>query len=867
MVKSIYEKIGFIEPPFIEAGAATNVTPYIPQELLKQLNSTVEFALSGQCCSLILGGAAGSGKTTITKYYFNYAVYREFKEKISNSIVVHYTITDTNELRDIAVFYRHIIQQILIRVKEKDSKVYQVLLENVEKSINSRDTREMMNLFKDVNILLKERFSPLIYVIDEVDYVVDLINEKDYTFIEHLRHIIDLLSEIRFAVLVLASTKLPAAHIKMQLRRALGPMADRISESVELRYSEGDFLNFVHTRFKEPLIEEKDGSFITRPIRLETRDILEREYGVYFPFTENALRHLYRKEKGQGVTIERLRILERHLAKLINVYCSEDFASTKGMSSGKIFDEKDIDKFLMVEEASTPSLTHIILTPKEEEWFVDFFGFRSEQYKKFSHEKCVCALTSALLKYLEEKMNMHGTFPQIEQIKQCISETKKGLNFFGYASYFVSFNLAIGVTLFRDDEIENFGWDSLKEMVDALYNLTPFPQKKVIVICVEDDFEFADVSMKLIDYIRPQEKRVCIKEEDINNIEVINEKLMIKSANSFRIIFLKYSNFVEMVSICAKLNKSEIEKTGDQHFKTLYDALMEWINIPYDFFNYTPSTERILQAALLLAGIQNKFSFSERTLANFFDKLKLRRDRFNFSDLRLNGFLREVKTEVFQVSIPPTLTYLLNNYKQFSPSQIMNELGDNIGREIIEFLESFLGLETATDISSLENLNLNDLILSAKKLIKRYENLTQSNDFKSHFEIIEKIKDLDFQKLDNELGLRIKSEFTFTECAAARLVKAIASSVELQIRDAKVKKTKPVEAITISKSEDLAKELLGKVSFSEDEFLQFVTKPKTWNQIRQKYTKQQLSDETLWKLIRKLHEDNKILIRVRRRWT
>ncbi|MEM2506511.1 MAG: ATP-binding protein [Nitrososphaeria archaeon] len=863
MTGSIYRKIGFSEPPFIEAGAATNVTPYIPEKLLKQLNSTVEFTLGGQCRTLILGGAAGSGKTTITRYYFNYAIYNEFGDRISKSLVVIYTITDVNELRDVPIFYRHLIQEILAKVKDKDPIFHQNLFEKVKEYMNSQDALEMLKLFKEVNILLRENFRPIIYVIDEVDYVVDLINEKDDTFIQHLRHIIDILSEIRYTALILASTKLPASYIKNELRKTLGPTEDRISESEELRYSEEDFLKFVQTRFKEPLIEEKDGQFIKRTIRLEpTRSILEKEYGIYFPFTEGALKRLYQREKGQGVTIEKLRLLERHLAKLINIYCSEEFASILGMKASKIFDENDIDKFLTIEEAKTTPV--VVLTPKEEEWFTNFFGFKSDQFRKFSQERCVCALALALLKYLEQKLQSPGIFPlEPESIKQYIKETQKGLNFFAYISPFVfgPYNLAMGVTLLRSEEIEKFGWDSLKEVVDDLYELRPIPQKKIIVIGVEDDFEFADVSSKLIDFIRPQERKLCVKEEDINNIEVINEKLMIKSANSFRVVFLKCSNFLEAVSICAKSNKSEIEKIGDQYFESLYIALNDWA-LPSDFFNYTPSTERILQAALLLIGTQGKISFSEWTLENFFNRIKLKRDRFNFNELTSNGFARMVETEVFQFSIPPTLTYLLNNYKHFSQSQILNEFGDNIGEEIIEFLTSFLKFEANNDVLNLTDLNLIELINSTKKLIEQYVNLTKSGEFKSHFEVLEEIEGVNFQRLDEQLGLRIMSGFSFSERAVAKWIETVILNLERQIREAKEHKKTVETKKPLGIEEEPPQK---KVLISEEEFLNFVMKPKTWNQIRQKYTKQQLPDEELWRLIRKLHDENKILIRVRRR--
>lgn len=863
--ESIYRKIGFSEPPFIEAGAATNVTPYIPEKLLKQLNSTIESTLSGQCRTLILGGAAGSGKTTITKYYFNYAILKKFGEKISNSLIVIYTLTDANELRDVSIFYKRIIQEILAKVKEKNPDIHKVLLESVEKRINSQDTREMLNLFREVNKFLKDSFSPIIYVIDEVDYVVDLISEKDYTFIQHLRHIIDILSEIRFTALILASTKLPASYIKNEVRKALGPAADRISESEELRYTEEDFLKFVQTRFKEPLIEEKNGQFIERPIRLEVRDLLEKEHGIYFPFTENALKRLYQREKGEGVTIEKLRTLERHLAKLINIYCSDEFAYTKGMQSGKIFNESDIDKFLTVEQTTTPPIT--ILTPKEEEWCVNFFGFKSDQFRKFSHERCVCALASALFKYLNQKL---GAFPfptELDRINPYVKETQKGLNFFA-SCYNFGVNIAIGVTLLRSEETEKFGWDSLKEVVDYLYELRPLPQKKIVIICVEDDFEFADISLKLIDFIRPWERKLCIKEEDISNIEVVNEKLMIKSANSFCVIFLKCSNFLEVISICAKSSGSEIEKIGNQYFGSLYNAFIEWIGTPYDFFNYTPSTERILQAALLLTGIKNSLSLSYVTFKGFFDKIKLKRDRFNFNELLLNGFARMVETEVFQISIPPTLIYLFNTYKYFSRQQIKNEFGEKIGTEIIEFLESLLKFEAEDDeMLTLTNLNLNELIHSAEDLIKKYKDVADSGEFDSHLDILRKIKDINFQRLDEQLGLKIRSDFSFSERAVAKWVEAVVLNIENQIREIRrLKESQKTRGPEITKPpEGIKKPALQKVPVNEEEFLIFVTKPKTWNQIRQKYTRNLLSDDELWNLIRKLHDENKILLRIRRR--
>jgi len=309
---------------------------------LEKLNVTVECALSGQCSPLILGGAAGSGKTTITKYYFNFGIRKEFRQKIAEGLMVYYTITDTNELRDVTVFYNRLIQLAIDRVKKNSPKVFHKLRKecDLEARMGSKDTKEMLSLFKDVNNFMRKHFSPLVYVIDEIDYVVDLIAEKNYIFIEHLRHIIDLFSEIRFVVFVLASTKLPASYIRTRLREALGPVADRISESVELRYGEEDFLSFVKTRFKESLVEERDGTYFKRSIRLESRRLLEKDYGDYFPFTEDSLRYLYKKEKGIGVTIERLRTLERQLAKLTNIYCSEEYATTKGMTAGKIFAEK-----------------------------------------------------------------------------------------------------------------------------------------------------------------------------------------------------------------------------------------------------------------------------------------------------------------------------------------------------------------------------------------------------------------------------------------------------------------------------------------------------------------------------------------------
>lgn len=866
MAKSLYEKIGFKEPPFIEAGAATNVTPYIPDKILKQLDVTTECALSGQCSPLILGGAAGSGKTTLTKYYFSFKINEEFGEKITNSLIVHYTISDTDELRDVTVFYNRLIHQALDEVKKKSPKNHRILLKEceLEERIKSKDTKNMLTLFKDINLFLRKHFSPLIYVIDEIDYVVDLITEKNYIFIQHLRDIISFFSEIRFVVFVLASTKLPASFIRAKLLQALGPMEDRISESIELKYSEEDFLKFVKTRFKEPIIEEKDGEFVKRSIRVKTRDILEKEYGDYFPFTENSLRYLYKKVKGEGVTIERLRILERHLAKLINIYCSKEYASTKDMISGRILNEKAIEKFLTVEEAITIRTPSIHLTPKEQEWFADFFGFTSGEYQRFSHERCVSAISLSLSKYLETRQL--GGFPtDIDQIKRCIQETKKGLKFFAYARKAPFFNLGVAIALFRDQEIERYGWNSLKEIIDTLYSLTPLIQKKIIIVCVDDDFEFAKVAIGIEEHMRVKEREMCIKEEDVENIEVVNDRLMIKSANSFRIIFIKYSNLVNVVSTCAKTNRTEIIEIGDQYFQSLHSALVDWSLITYDFHKYQPSMERILQSAILFVGTYNKLTTTEKRLQRFFGEVKIKRDRFSFNDLRLNGFLREVKTGVFQISIPPVLTYLFKNYEQFSPTQITRVFGGVIGAEIIRFLTSFLGFEKTPQTLTFEDVDLENECSSTKELIERYEEISGSQAFKTHFEAIEKIEKMNFKTLDEELDLEISAGFVLTERVAAHTAEAIKSQLESTIRKIQEGKAKQQKIEIVLPDAELVKRFLERSKFEEDGFLQFVRKPKTWNQIRKKYSEQGFTDEQLWLLLKKLHEENKILLRIKER--
>lgn len=876
----MYRRIGFEEPPFIEAGAATNVTPYIPENLLKRLNAMIECALSGQCSPLMLGGAAGSGKTTITKYYFMWRIHEEFGEKLANSLVTHYTITDTDELRDVPVFYERLIRQVLDRVKQNSPEVYADLQKDcsLEEHIKSKDTKEMFDLFKDINKFLGKRSPLVIYVIDEIDYVVDLIKEKDYTFIEHLRHMIDLFSEMRHVVLVLASTKLPASYIRMTFRQALGPVADRISESIELRYSEEDFLNFVKIRFKEPIIEEKNGELIERPIRHESRDPLEKDYGVYFPFTEAALRSLYRKEKGQGVTIERLRALERKLAKLTNIYCSGEYAVTKNMKAGKIFEEKDIRKFLTLEEALIDRTPSISLTPKEEEWFTEFFGFRSEHYLKFAHEKCVSAITQALFRYIEGRQGSPGIFPTNPiEIADHMEDTKKGLKFFAYSSGLDtgsagSYNLGVGITLLREDEIEVHGWDSLKEVIDTLYGLTPLPQKKILLFCVEDDFKFAEIALDLAEHLRSKEKEMCVKDEDIESIKVANDKLMIRSANSFQVIFIKDSNILDILSICAKRNKNEIRDIGDQHFQSIYHALHRW-GFPYDFYKYSPSMERILQSAILAPAILGKSRLTEPALKQFFNRIKIKRDRFDFAILRLNGFIREAETGIFKISIPPVLTYLLKNYRQFRPTDIHREFGESMGKEVVEFLISFLAFEEDKNLLNAQDIDFKDIISSTKKTIGKYVEVLGSENYSTHLEVIEKLENADFEGHDQEFGIKASAGFILTERVAAGLVEAVQSQVESEIRRARTKEPTTQEKFGSMQSGSGSEQGLvlepprEDLKIKENAFLQYVAKPKTWKEIRRKYPVKTLQDDALWSLLKKLHEKNKILVRVKKRGT
>jgi len=858
MSESIYRKIGFKEPPFMETGAATNVTPYIPQRILDHLNLTVKTARSGQCVTAILGGAAGSGKTTITKYYFNCQMYKEFRDSVDNCLVVTYTVNDAQELRDVAVFYKHLIEETLRNVGQKDAAVHNDLLKHIGPRLHEMDlrktidTKAMLDLFKDFNKLLrKKHFSPIIYVVDEIDYVVDVINEKNYTFIQHLRHIIDLLTEIRFSALVLVSTKLPAAFVRVMLIRALNPLSERISEALEVRYVEDDFLNFVKTRFKEPIIEETNGKFTDRTIRLKERDFLEKEFGEYFPFTRDSLLYLYRKEKGQSPDIERLRIMEQHLAKLVNVYCMEEYARPKGLISGKIFADEDIESFL-ASEPKEPVST-VSLTPKERQWFYEFFGFQSSDYLGFPHERCVSAIVLSLSKYMEAKLSMPGVFyADMEKVKPHLDETIKGLKFFAHSSSSLVGNLGIAVTILRGKEIDVHGFDCLDEVVRALYSLTPHPQKKFFVFFVEDDFEFPEVAVKLTSTLRREEQKMCTRDDDLRNISVINEKLVIRSPNSFLLVFLKNSSLVDAVSICAKSSKSEIVDIGEQYYESLHDLYEDWV-IPYDFAKYTPSMRRLLQLSLLLPAIEKESILNEWQLQGFFDRLKLKGDRFAFNDLVVNGFLREADTGVFQISIPPVLRYVLKSLKHFDVSDILSQFGESIGKGIVEFLTSFLQFEKNDGRLSLEDLDLKQISASAKKRIRQYEQKSDDGIFKEHSHMIKKIGSIDFGKLDKKLGVEVSAGFSLTQRAASSYVEDVELEIESMIRKSEERKT--------IEQRGRQREGPSEESFDEKELLEFVKRPKDWRQVLRKY--RDVSQDTLWDSLRRLSNRKKIRIRVK----
>lgn len=869
MSKNIYEKIGFSECPFMEAGAATNVTPYLPASVSNKLDALIECLLGGQVAPFILGGAAGSGKTTITRYYFRLQMHDRFKKEVSNSLSIFYTITDSNELRDILLFYKRLIKEVLSEVNTKSTDIYNKLITkyNIPSKIQSNDAREMLKFFGDLNRSLHEVFSPLIYVIDEVDYVVDLINEKNHTFVQHLRHIIDLFCEIRHTALILASTKLSASYIRGKIREALGPTEDRISQHEELKYSEEDFLKFVETRFTEPIIEIKNGEIIKRTIRSQIRDALEREHGAYFPFTEDVLRHLYRRVRGpEGVALQRLRLLERNIAKLINVFCSEHYALSVGMTTGKIFTKEDIDTFLITH--TPPSPPAVELTPEEEEWFDEFFGFRSDHYRKFAHEKCLIALTLSLSKYLETKYSSPGALPfQEEFIRSHLMETRKGLKFLSTSFNIPPINIGWAITLLRDIEIDNYGWESLEEIIESLYSQSLFPQKKIIVICAEDDFEFNDIASKLVDVIRQKEIEKCIQKEDIQNIEIINDKLMIKSANSFCVLFIKHFNLVEIVSIIHKKVSEEILKIGEKYFRDIYDSIDKWTSNTYDFINYKPSMERILQAAILYPaiGARDEIQVTDRKLRSLFDRMKHKGDPYLFNDIRLNGFLREVLMKKYRISIPPTLVYFFKNYKQFDAIDIEYDFG-KIGLEISEFLKKFLGFQTSDSELIPKSCSIKIECESTKTLIKEYEKISGKQDFNDYISLLDGLQRIahakDFQKLDKKMGLDISADFIFTKMVASRYIEKTKSVIENKIRQVRRQKKQSVTR----PSKTVAEGLLGKkeepreteVHYTKKDLLEILSEPKTLAQLIKEYSAKGISEGSFWKLLKELYDSNEI---------
>jgi len=225
------------------------------------------------------------------------------------------------------------------------------------------------------------------------------------------------------------------------------------------------------------------------------------------------------------------------------------------------------------------------------------------------------------------------------------------------------------------------------------------------------------------------------------------------------------------------------------------------------------------------------------------------------------------KTGIFKVSVPPILTYLFKNYKQFSPTEIHREFGDQVGSKTIGFLESFLGFEKTNHLLTFKDTDIDAAVSLAIELIRKHEKISGRDDFNTHLEVIEKLKNVNFKKIDKDFGLKISSGFVFTERIATRLVEAIQSHVALEIRKVREGKRdlKQQKMKAPPSAKKLAKQLLEETKTEDNGFLHFVKKPKTWNQIRRKYPKQKLSDETLWELIKNLHEKDKITIRVKQK--